>query len=280
MLDLTACSRLLALKLRFGPDVDAEAVSIRLPPQLEQLELNDYLPPGHLCRLDCLPNLRHLGCRLWGLDSLLEWDALADLLRRLPGPVLDLDLTLPEDCAIAVRFARLPGLERVRSLTIKEQQLSAEHVRALAECTGLTALRRLSLSDSRLEVQHGQLLAGSPILSGLRELDLWGTEIGDEGVAALLRAPSLRRLAVLKLGWANLTSASARLLASWTGLPRLRHLRLPGNRIDAKGARALLRAEGLSPLTSLDLDNRFGSRLPAEAQAAQERMGERLQFHS
>jgi hypothetical protein len=275
VLDLTGCSRLVALRLSCS---HPEGVSIRLPEHLEQLELNDNLPPSLLCRFDCLPHLRRLGCRLW-LDSVSEqeWDALGELLTRLPGPVLDLDLSLAEDVAVTRRFARLPGLNRVRGLRIEEQTLTAEHLRGLAECAGLTGLRSLSLANAPLEAQHARLLASSPILCRLQELDLWGTEIGDEGVAALLGSPHLRRLTKLWLGWANLTSASAERLATWEGLPRLRHLRVDCNRIDARGARALLRAEGLSPLTHPDLDeNRFGDQLTAEVQSARERLGIRL----
>jgi uncharacterized protein (TIGR02996 family) len=277
--ELAACSRLTSLDLSCSPPAQ---VAFRLPAGLQRLEFWQFVPPSLLCRLECLPHLRHLGCRLWGRDERMpevEWDALADVLARLPGPVLDLELGQLRGSSILPRLARLPGLDRVRSITAEDETLTDADVKALAECTGLTNLRCLRLVGTHLEPEQVRLLAGSPILAGLRELDLWGCDCGDQGVGALVHSPHLRRLTSLQLGMSNLTTASAELLASWPGLPRLRDLRLDSNGINGQGVRTLLRAEGLSPLLCLDLDNNpvgQATLKTAEVKQARERMGVRL----
>jgi uncharacterized protein (TIGR02996 family) len=277
--ELAACSRLTSLELSASTDAH---VPFRLPSRLQRLEFGQYPPPSLVCRQECLPHLQHLLYRLWGPDSRMpeaEWAALAELLARLPGPVMDLDLGLIGASSLLVRLTRLPWLDRVRSISAEDETLTDADVKALAECTGLTNLRRLRLVSTVLQPEQVRLLAGSPILAGLRELDLWGCECGDKGVEALVSSPHLRRLTDLKLGLSNLTTASAKMLADWPGLPRLRHLRLDCNRIDGRGVRALLWAEGLGPLTRLDLDeNPVGQATlkAADVQAARERMGVRL----
>jgi uncharacterized protein (TIGR02996 family) len=83
----------------------------------------------------------------------------------------------------------LPGL---RSLSLAQQELGLDTVRALVRCG--RPWRALDLSRNRLGDEAAHLLAGAPSLGSLRGLVLYDCGLSDEGARALAGAPFFRGL--------------------------------------------------------------------------------------
>ncbi len=157
------------------------------------------------------------------------------------------------------RLVGAPGASSLRSLGLAQNNLDAEHLRAIADSSHLTSLERLDLSSGRSHgasraIEAADLLAlrASAASSSLRELSLAGHKLTDDAIAALVDGDELRHLTRLDLRFNAIGDRGANALAS-AFLPKLRRLDLGYNRLSSHGARALAHADHLSRLEHLDL---------------------------
>jgi Leucine-rich repeat (LRR) protein len=157
------------------------------------------------------------------------------------------------------RLVCAPGASSLRSLGLAQNNLDAQHVRAIADSPHLTSLERLDLSSGRSHraarpIEPADMLAlrASAAATSLRELSLAGYTLSDEAVAALVDGDELQHLTRLDLRFNAIGDRGANALAS-AYLPNLRRLDLGYNRLSSRGARALAHAEHLSRLEHLDL---------------------------
>jgi uncharacterized protein (TIGR02996 family) len=135
--------------------------------------------------------------------------------RRTTGPVA---ITVAETDALGpVRLrelTQLPGLLRVRTLDLADNELDYRSALVLAAAPNLAGLKSLDLSTNRVGNEGARALANSPHLRGLEELNLCGGEdrqadwsvsgstipnVGDEGALALANSPHLGGLRSLLL---------------------------------------------------------------------------------
>jgi uncharacterized protein (TIGR02996 family) len=274
---LTDCDRLERLVCSWPAGYDS---ALSLPLSLRHLHLNGISPLAGVARLKCLPNLWHLEFRLRSdnrtLDS-AEFKALADLLTRLRGPVLELRvggaLSLDE-------LLQLPGLDRLRGLHL-HGQLTDRDFEALAGCTGLANLDTLILPDQPLMARQVSLLAEAPVLDGLRTLSLRRMGLAGKDIARIFRPGRLTRLRTLWLNDNGFGRAGVEAMLAWGGLPGMRELFFSENRIDAPTASLLLFPRGVSSLTRLGLSEHGTVEHRLTREAAQpffERLGERFTF--
>jgi uncharacterized protein (TIGR02996 family) len=282
---LAACGRLRQLVCEWGA---GQGRSLSLPAGLRHLRLDlrsEAVPPfAALARLECLPNLeelrldlRHNGddppdaARLQGLGHILE---------RLSGPVLHLNV-LGNALPLAA-LTQLPGLERLRSLGIRNGRLTDKDVRSLVKCTRLTGLRTLWLVNCKtVTARRLEMLVEAPFVSELQEFSLFDAKLGDRGVRTVLEVPRWRRLTGLSLNATGMGAAGVAALAAWPGLPRLRELNLSRNPMDTRAIRLLLQAPGLSPLVRLSIHGMgqgADPRMRAEVAPLAERLGHRFTF--
>ena len=157
------------------------------------------------------------------------------------------------------RLVGAPGASSLRSLGLAQNNIDAEHVRAVADSPHLTSLERLDLSGGRSHritrpIEPADMLAlrASAASSSLRELSLAGHKLTDESVAALVDGDELRHLTRLDLRFNAIGDRGANAIAN-AFLPNLRRLDLGYNRLSSQGARALAHADHLGSLEHLDL---------------------------
>jgi uncharacterized protein (TIGR02996 family) len=192
-----------------------------------------------------------------GFAEKLSLDA-ADLVRAgnvifATEPVLELSVWKIDELAPVLA---LPGLARVRHLTLARSKLSHADITALASATTLGAVEVLDLGESGLGDAGLATLARSRALPRLRELrlrqcelgsaamealadaewagslavlDLFVNTIGDAGMRALVASKRLGKLASLVLSGNGLTDDVVDEMLAWPGLARLEHLDLGGN---------------------------------------------------
>jgi uncharacterized protein (TIGR02996 family) len=255
---LDRCSRLKELHLTWPAQLEPGAA--RLPAGVEHLNLHiidgsgRFLP--ELSRQGCLEGLRGLAINVWNEETVApdeDWEALAEVLRRLPGPVLELNLPMGPADGLA-RLVRLPALQNLAEVALREQVVSDEDLTRLCERDDLTGLRSLELHCESLTVDQVRRLANAPLLDRLQTLSLFQVRLPDEAVEALLASDRLRRLTSLNLGSTGIGGRAVAALADWPGLARLRRLLLFFNEIDAEGIRPLLRVSRLRSLTELQLE--------------------------
>jgi uncharacterized protein (TIGR02996 family) len=256
-----------------------------LPPALTHLEVyqgsSGQPPLPTLARLDCLPRLQHLEVPIHYSGRLgpAELHALGEIMTRLPGPVLHLEVR--SNVLSLADLAALPGLDRLCSLVMWGTKLTDKDVRALAGCETLTNLRRLSLPGKSLTARRVGMLTDAPFLGGLRDLWIRDAVLGDGGVRQLLSSPRLKKLNRLGLGATGMGSGGVEALAAWPGLPWLREIWLTDNPIDAAALRPLLTAPALSPLARLALSayDKGRSLTAADVRPLQERHGHRFLWY-
>jgi uncharacterized protein (TIGR02996 family) len=280
---LARCERLTTLDLTWPAGYGA---CPPLPPALTHLEIytgSQGQPPlPELARLECLPRLQHLELPIRDSGGRLgpeELHALGEILTRLPGPVLHLEVR--DNVLPLAALSSLPGLDRLCSLVMWGTKLTDGDVHALAACETLTNLRRLSLPGKSLTARRVGMLGEAPFLGGLRDLWIRDAVLGDKGVQQLLASPRLTKLKRLGLGSTGMGAAGVEALAAWPGLPWLREVWLTDNPIDAAALRPLLQAPGLSPLVQVAVSAfEGGGRLTAEdVRPLQERHGHRFLWY-
>jgi uncharacterized protein (TIGR02996 family) len=144
-------------------------------------------------------------------------------------------------------LAKFPELAHLRSLSMAECSIKANHLKALLASPHLINLRELDLFGNRLGDAAARMVAEWPRSAGLTHLNLsenyW---IGDRGAEALAQSPHLSNLKTLLLRCDRIGEAGGRALAHSPHLANLEKLDLGGNRLGA--------AEG-------ELRQRFGNRL-------------------
>jgi uncharacterized protein (TIGR02996 family) len=257
---------------------DGYASALPLPGGLRHLHLYTAAPLAAVAGLKCLPNLYHLEVRL-GTGSVTagssEFKALADLLTRLRGPVLELRAggALP-----LADLLQLPGLDR---LHLGGLELTDRDFEAVANCTGLVNLDTLILPDQPLTARQVDLFAEAPVLDGLRTLSLRRMGLSGKTVSRIFRPGRLARLRTLWLNDNEFGRPGVEAMLAWGGLPGLHHLFFSANNIDAPTASLLLFPRGISSLTRLGLSEHGTAehRLTREAvQPFFDRLGERFTF--
>jgi hypothetical protein len=227
------------------------------PDRLAHLSLYDGLEGGHGCaRLadaDCLSNLTSLALP-YSLD-----DAAAEALARSAklGRLVRLDASHGDVTVRGLRsLIESPRLPSLRELNCLHVRLGGPgDGEALAALPGLSRLRSLSLDCCYLPAEGTLALIRSPHLRGVVRLGLWNDHVGDDGVRALVEAPWLAGLRELNLNHDGLTDAAAVALANCPALSRLRVLELNyNNGITDAGAAALADSPHLGRLLRLGLD--------------------------
>jgi uncharacterized protein (TIGR02996 family) len=141
------------------------------------------------------------------------------------------------------------------TLTVAEvYSVGATRLEALSRSPGLLRVRTLDLADNDLDYRSALALAAAPNLAGLKSLDLSTNRVGNEGARALANSPHLRGLEELNLcggedrqaDWSvsgttrpNIGDAGALALASSPHLGGLRSLLLYENRLSEEAQQAL-----------------------------------------
>jgi uncharacterized protein (TIGR02996 family) len=203
-------------------------------------------------------------------------------------------------------------LGRIRALTLVASSMPLNAMRALGDSRHLTNLRELTLRDCELTDEHLLQLSCTPLLPRLHTLDLTNNRlsfiglehlsrldpacarvlrlrsnsIGEEGAAVLARlpglanlreldlaycvlpaaagvalagSPHLRRLDVLDLHFSNLNWGGAEALAASPVLGTVRELEIGFNEITNQGARAVLHSPHLTNLVKLNISHSEGT---------------------
>jgi uncharacterized protein (TIGR02996 family) len=147
-------------------------------------------------------------------------------LRPLTYPSLHPDVR-PPLILIAV-LADNKHLRRLRSLSLSDNQMESQHLRALVVSKHLTSLTKLDLSNNRIGDGGIGALSGAPLLGRLEHLNLCGNDIGANGLRALAhaleelsRSRKGLRLQRLELSYDNLSAAGQRVIANSLLLRRL-----------------------------------------------------------
>jgi uncharacterized protein (TIGR02996 family) len=146
--------------------------------------------------------------------------------------------------------AACPALRRMRSLSVRDENVTTHAVPLLAASPHAAGLTRLEMPRCWLRAEAVAALAASPHLAGLRHLDLEGNGgIEDEGAAALASSPHLRSLRTLDLGQCRVGVRGVRELAGSQALAGLRQLSLSS----ALSVHTLATSHRLAALERLDL---------------------------
>lgn len=184
--------------------------------------------------LDPLTSL-NLGNNDLGADDCVHFLAQAPAgLRRL-----DLEGNAPGDAG-AEALAAARQLDRLASLDVSYDQLSARGALALSQAKHLSSLTTLWIGANKLGAEGIKALAGSAVFANLEELNLDAADVGDDGVLAIVASTHLTRLRTLGLWDAQVGTTGAKALAAAASLENLERLSLFGNPF-AKECRALLR---------------------------------------
>lgn len=189
-----------------------------------------------------------------GFAEKLSLDA-ADLVRAgtqifATEPVLELSVWKIDKLAPVLA---LPGLARVRHLTLARSKLSVADIKALASAKTLGSVEVLDLSGSGLGDDGLETLAHARGLPRLRELRLHTCELGSAAMAALADAEWAGSLVVLDLFMNEIGDAGIRALVASKRLDKLTSLVLTGNGITDAVVDELLASPLLARLEHLDL---------------------------
>ncbi len=159
----------------------------------------------------------------------------------------------------AAMLAHVPHLERVESLVVDSNRITASGVGALGQ--GPWRLRRLDLAHNPID---GNALADAldaPAFAGLEELVVSSIAFDDRAIARLVSSPTLAHLRELELEKCKLGAGGVQALCRALALPSLRRLRLERNGFADAGARAIADCEAFAHLTSLEAGhNRMGQK--------------------
>jgi len=211
-----------------------------------------------------------------GFAEKLSLDA-ADLVRAgtaifATEPIVELSVWKID--ALAPVLA-LPGLARVRHLTLARSRLTADDFAALASAPYLATVEVLDLSESGLGDDGLAMLARSQALPKLRDLRLRSCELGPAGIAALVDARWAPGLAALDLFINDIGDAGARAIATSERLPKLASLVLTHNKITDDALAELLASPVVARLEHLDL---AGNLSESGILAMRERLGKVIRW--
>lgn len=148
--------------------------------------------------------------------------------------------------ALGALLAASPALERVRSLTLHNQGLGDDGLRALAAAAIFPPLEILAIEEEREATWAGYeaVLSRPPLQTSLKKLVVWGGRWGAEGAAAFARLAPLRKLKLLQLADLGLDATAAEALATCDALRRADHLHIGFNPLGDAGVAALAPATG------------------------------------
>ena len=145
-------------------------------------------------------------------------------------------------------------LNKLRSLTVLNDNLSIHSARGFADATGLPALTDLNIGGTNHIGPDGTLiLVHKPEAGRLRKLNLWSNGIADYGVEAICRTAHMSNLTHLDISGNLLTNRSGVAIAAAEHLKSLEELNLRTNNIGMEGATALADSPHLARLRRLDL---------------------------
>jgi uncharacterized protein (TIGR02996 family) len=147
----------------------------------------------------------------------------------------------------------LPGLARIRHLTLARSHLSEHDIAALAAASTLGAVEVLDVSESQLGDRGIGVLARSHALPKLRELRVRSDELGPAAMTAIDSAEWAGSLVALDLFINQIGDAGARTLAKSERLAKLTSLVLTHNGITDNVLDDLLASPLFARLEHLDL---------------------------
>ncbi|MFQ3649125.1 MAG: TIGR02996 domain-containing protein [Gemmataceae bacterium] len=240
--------------------------------QVRRAQLSDYSPEAWACRSEELRLLRrHRLAWLTRLDRFVskatfqrgfaeslvlgvaQFVKNADTLFRLT-PVRQLQLLrLAQTKLTMPDLAAVPGLNRLRGLSLRHSNLGDERVAELLQVLPLAHLESLDLSGCNLGVRSLDRLAKLP-LPRLRSLTLANNNILDRA-ERVVQVVAGRPLQTLHLGFTSLDAQAIGQLAEWPGLAMLKHLNLSGINIGARTATQFFESPYLGELDTLILSN-------------------------
>ena len=129
-----------------------------------------------------------------------------------------------------------PGTRPLRSIFIRDQQMTAKAVGAIMTAPSTAELTHLSLSGNPIGDEGLEVLANSPRLSQIEYLTLQDVDASSHGIAALAASPHLNAKS-LALGWQPVGDAGALALARASGF---HDLRLESAQVGREGAVSLI----------------------------------------
>jgi uncharacterized protein (TIGR02996 family) len=244
-------------------DAEARRRFERLPvlhrvAELKSLLLPSYpsLPSGMARRLSEMPfwdRLEELECRLPGTGGGAS-EVLSVLRERMPGALRELRLSagsIPDDYSQADVFFERLAEAPLRGLFLQSIPISPAALGRLLGAEGRCRLTDLSLAGCDLTAEHVRLIANSPRAEGLRGLKVNEHELDGDVARALFSSEHLRSLVRLDLSGTSIGTEGARAFAAAKGWERLRALDVTDAGLDEDGLRTLLASPGLRQLTWL-----------------------------
>jgi uncharacterized protein (TIGR02996 family) len=180
-------------------------------------------------------------------------------------PVRELRLQTADQHTAAL--ARLPGLDRVEALDLSNHGFGTWPLLApLLERAPLPSMRRLTLRNNQIWPEAVRALAGTPVTGRLEALNLSGNPLSDVGLEHLATGPAFAGLTELiargdEQDFSDCVhAAGASALARSATLTKLRRLDLRGQYIGDAGLIDLVRSPNTAGLAEFDLaDNEIGS---------------------
>jgi uncharacterized protein (TIGR02996 family) len=145
-----------------------------------------------------------------------------------------------------------PALPALVGLHLAHCWLRDADVLGLRHFPGLARLTALGLRNNDLSAVAVAALATSPHLAGLTSLDLGlNQRLGDAGALSLAGSPHLANLTTLSLGACGITDAGVEALAASPHLANLTDLDLSVNSVSEVGLQALVSSPHLKRLTRI-----------------------------
>jgi uncharacterized protein (TIGR02996 family) len=199
-----------------------------------------------------------------GFFDWLNFDNLKELRKRLPAvraltPITVVTLWHFNDADVR-KLARMPEMNTVKTLSLcgdgfddSAKDIGDETATTLAESPHLTRLETLSLIQNRLTNEGVRAIAHSGRLTRLAKLHLYGNQVNNDTYAMLAASPLGRRMTEWSVdGSFAVNAAAARILARATHLTHITSLSFSNTDMTDDGVEALAKAEHLSGLTELD----------------------------
>jgi uncharacterized protein (TIGR02996 family) len=150
-------------------------------------------------------------------------------------------------------LAAIPGMARLRGLSIRNSNLGDERVRELLATLSMPHLESLDLTGCYIGPQSLDALAHLPV-PRLRALSLASNTIVDR-VERVTQTVAQRPLQSLNLSFTALDANAIAALANWSGLATLEYLNLSGTNMGARAATSLLESPYLGSLETLILNH-------------------------
>jgi hypothetical protein len=186
---------------------------------------------------------------------------------RLFGSAPVRELRLQNADAHAEALARVAGLARVEALDLSNHGFGTWPLLApLLDHAPLPGLRRLTLRNNQMWPEAVRALAATPVAGRLEALNLSGNPLADAGLEHLAAEPSFGGLTELVARGDRqefsdcVHAAGAAALARSPTLTRLRRLDLRGQYVGDAGLIDLVRSPNLAGLVELDVsENQVGA---------------------